>query len=178
MNYWIRFIKELCQETHRPLRKYPYFIVKIIFSSFWQIVYKNHNKGVKKVLINNGPLQNCPLHNDTSLTVCYTIVHYKTVLHKKVECYKKGQLQTVYSHKTVHVPKCYVTKGYCYKTVHEKTVHRHYGMWHNSTLQSQSTGLHQPMDWLGVKPNLTSPWIWSDTINRAPPTHRLVGCYA
>jgi hypothetical protein len=26
-----------------------------------------------------------------------------------------------------------------------------------STLQLQSTGLHQPMDWLGVKPNLTIP---------------------
>ncbi len=29
------------------------------------------------------------------------------------------------------------------------------------------------MDWLGVKPNLTQPWIWSVTINRAPSTHGL-----
>jgi hypothetical protein len=52
--------------------------------------------------------------------------------------------------KTLHVTKQYTTKWYCYKMEH-----RHYDMVHNSTLQSQSTGLHQPMDWLGIKPNLT-----------------------
>jgi hypothetical protein len=42
-----------------------------------------------------------------------------------------------------------ITKRYSYKTVHYKTVHRHYGVLH-SILQSQSKGLHTPMDWLGL----------------------------
>ncbi len=64
-------------------------------------------------------------------------------------------------------------KWYTYKMVCHKTVQLQNGTL--QTLQSQSTGLYQPVDWLGVKPNLTQPWIWSVTINRSPPTNRLVG---
>jgi hypothetical protein len=59
-----------------------------------------------------------------------------------------------------------------YKTEHYETVHKNYGMLHNSTLQLQLTGLHKPMQWLSIMPNLTR--MWSVTINRAPPTHGLV----
>jgi hypothetical protein len=113
-------------------------------------------------------------------TLPYTTVCYKTVNYKTGQHYRTVRLQNskVHSHKSVHVTQWYITKRYSYKMVHYKTVHRHHGMLHNSTLQSQPTGLHQPMDWLGIKPNLTQPWIGSVTINRMPPTHGLVGRWA
>jgi hypothetical protein len=68
--------------------------------------------------------------------------------------------------KTVQLQKgMYIAKnGTCYKmvcynmaqlqSVNYKTVFRHYGMLHNNMLQSQSTGLHQTLDRLGIKSNL------------------------
>jgi hypothetical protein len=44
--------------------------------------------------------------------------------------------------------------------------------------QTQPTKLHQPIDWLGIYPNLTLPnpgCGLSTTNNRTPPTHGLVG---
>jgi hypothetical protein len=76
------------------------------------------------------------------------MVHYRMVHYKPGESYI-----TVHS-QTVHVTKRYIIKRYCYKMVHYKTVHGHNGMLQNITLQLQSTGLHQPMDWLRVKPNI------------------------
>jgi hypothetical protein len=93
--------------------------------------------------------------------VHYKKEHYKIVLckivqpYKMVKHYKTVQLKRYIVIKTVHLIKWYVTKRYSCKTESYKTVYRHYAMLHNSTLQSQSTGLHQPMNWLGVKPNLT-----------------------
>jgi hypothetical protein len=68
-------------------------------------------------MLHNGTLQNGTLHNGTAF---YKIVQ---------------------SNKIVHV-----TQRYSYNTLQYKTVHRHYGLVHNSTLQSQSTDLHQPLD--------------------------------
>jgi hypothetical protein len=60
-----------------------------------------------------------------------------------------------------YVTQWYIKKWYILQngtvTALYKTAHRHYGVLHNSTIQSQSTELHQPLDWLGVKPNLANP---------------------
>jgi hypothetical protein len=83
--------------------------------------------------------------------VHYRTVRYRTVRYRAVNCKqysvtKRYRYKTVQSLKALHLTKQFVTKRYCYKTVRYKTVHRHYGRLHTSTLKSQSTGLHQPKD--------------------------------
>jgi hypothetical protein len=84
----------------------------------------------------NGTLQNGTLQNGTS--------------QNGTAFAKQYSYKTVHGHKTAHASKRYVTERYSYKMVH-----RHCGMLQYSILQSQSTGLLQPMDWLCVKANLT-----------------------
>jgi hypothetical protein len=79
-------------------------------------------------------------------TVHFLTVHYKTVCYRAVVA-KQYSITKRYRYKMVHSLKTVnVTKQYGYKMSHYKTVHIHYGGLHNSTLQSQSTGLHQPKD--------------------------------
>ncbi len=52
---------------HTDLSEKTYTLVKLVFCLFGQISYQNHSKGVKKVLIHNVTLQNCPLNIGTFL---------------------------------------------------------------------------------------------------------------
>ncbi len=132
-------------------------LLPIVCNSYWKITVSVLNLGAdteRYVPKRYVPKRYVPKRYVTQQYVSQMYIT-KWYVTKRYSVAQRYNFKTVRSHKTVHVTKQCVTKRYSCKTLHYKTVHGHYGLLRNRILQSQSAGLHQPMHWLGVKPNPT-----------------------
>jgi hypothetical protein len=123
----------------------------------------------KQFFIKMAPLKNGTLQTGTDIMVHYITVHYTTV------CRTNLTLDMVSHNQQNPLTHGLVGQGQS-QSIEFKSTHGLVGRSANLTYpnsgygQSQSTELQKPLDWLDVKPNLTSV-----IITRTPPTHGLLG---